>query len=260
MSQTTATWGSATSIGLVRANNEDAVLADFPVFIVADGMGGAAAGEVASALASAAFRELGGADELSVATVSQAIELANRSVVEAAASIQGWAGMGTTLVGLALVREGDRDAWFAFNVGDSRLYRFYEGELAQVTKDHSEVQALIDRGVISAEEARSNPHRHVITRVVGIDSTVEPDCWMMPPVAGERFLICSDGLTGDVDDDGIAAVLASEPDPSAAAARLVETAVGSGGRDNITVVVVDVVSAGDGAAVTAAGPEAATGR
>jgi serine/threonine protein phosphatase PrpC len=268
MSATVTNWGSATSTGLVRRNNEDVVFADFPVFVVADGMGGAAAGEVAAALASEAFHQLAGV-ELSVDDVSQAIGRANQSVVDTARAREECAGMGTTLVGLALVNNGETDVWFAFNVGDSRLYRYFEGALQQVSTDHTEVQVLVDRGLISAEEARSNPHRHVITRVIGVDTTVQPDIWLLTPVAGERFVICSDGLTGDVEDDRIAGVLATETDATGAAQRLVEIAVAAGGHDNVSVVVVDVLSVagaddaatadgeGDGAVVDG---EGATGR
>jgi serine/threonine protein phosphatase PrpC len=245
MTRTVANWGVATNPGLVRSNNEDSVFAEFPVFVVADGMGGTAGGEVASALASDEFRPLAASPHLTIDEISRTIERANRAVVETAESVSGLAGMGTTLVGLALVEDKAESRWLAFNVGDSRLYRFAAGVLTQVTRDHTEVQFLIDRGAIPPEAARTHPHRHVITRAIGADSTVEPDYWLLPPEAGERFLICSDGLTADVDDEGIAAVLREEPDPKAAATRLVERAVALGGHDNISAVVVDTMDAGD---------------
>jgi PPM family protein phosphatase len=245
MARPVANWGVATNPGRVRANNEDSIFAEFPVFVVADGMGGQAGGEVASNLASEEFRALGGSPQLTIDEVSRTIERANRAVVETAESVSGLAGMGTTLVGLALVEDKAQPRWLAFNVGDSRLYRFAGGVLTQVTTDHTEVQFLIDRGAIPPEAARTHPHRHVITRAIGAERTVEPDYWLLAPEPGERFLICSDGLTADVDDEGIAAVLGAEPDPTVAATRLVEKAVDAGGHDNISAVVVDLVAGGD---------------
>ncbi len=241
MDRSATRWGVATSPGLVRTNNEDSVFAEFPVFVVADGMGGQAAGEVASALVSRQFRELAGAGQLTVDSVSEAIEQANHAVIDAARDAEDLAGMGTTLVGLVLVYDDGSPLWLAFNVGDSRLYRFFDGTLVQVSTDHSEVQLLVDAGAISPTQARSHPHRNVITRAIGGSSPAEPDFWLLPPVPGERFLICSDGLTGEVDDATVASVLAAEDDPKIAATRLVEKAMESGGRDNISVVVVEVL-------------------
>jgi PPM family protein phosphatase len=239
MARMVATWGVATNPGLVRSNNEDAVFAEFPVFVVADGMGGQAGGEVASSLVSEAFRSLAAAPLLTVDDVREAIERANDAVVDAATSTDGLAGMGTTLVGLALVSVEDRPSWLAFNIGDSRCYRFSGGALTQVTTDHSEVQILVDQGAITPEAARSHPHRNVITRAIGAGHVVEPDFFLLTPEPGERFLVCSDGLTVDVEDGTIASVLETEPDPQAAAARLVDLAVAGGGHDNVTVLVVD---------------------
>jgi serine/threonine protein phosphatase PrpC len=258
MARTVANWGAATNPGLVRSNNEDSVFAQFPVFVVADGMGGTAGGEVASALASEEFRALAASPHLTIDEVSRTIERANRAVVETAESVSGLAGMGTTLVGLALVEDKAESRWLAFNVGDSRIYRFAADVLTQVTTDHTEVQFLIDRGAIPPEAARTHPHRHVITRAIGTEPTVEPDYWLLPPEPGERFLICSDGLTADVDDAGIAAVLRAEADPTVAATRLVERAVASGGHDNISAVVVDVMGVDEADDVDTMRPEELT--
>lgn len=241
MAGTIANWGVATHPGLVRPNNEDAVFAELPVFVVADGMGGQAGGEVAAQLASEVFRSLASSARLSFDDVRATIERANEAVVDAATSTRGLAGMGTTLVGLALVYVEDEPHWLAFNIGDSRCYRFFEGELTQVTTDHSEVQMLVEQGAITPEAARSHPHRNVITRAIGAAHTVDPDFFLLVPAPGERFLVCSDGLTVDVEDDAIAAVLRTEPDPQAAAGRLVDLAVAGGGHDNVTVLVVDTV-------------------
>ncbi len=233
-------WGSASDVGLIRSHNEDSVLAQFPVFVVADGMGGHAAGEVASGLASGAFRSLTEIGELSIPQVSSAIARANEAIVIAAGGADELEGMGTTLVGMALVEDKDQDLWLAFNIGDSRLYRMFEDDFERITTDHSEVQELVEEGTISSEDARHHAHRNVITRALGVETTVEPDYWLLPPVRGERFLLCSDGLTSELEDSDIEALLRSEASPSVAATRLVELAVTAGGRDNVTVVVVDV--------------------
>lgn len=238
-------WGSASDVGLARSHNEDSLLADFPVFLVADGMGGHAAGEVASRLASSEFRTLTGAGSLTIEQVSTAIERANHSIVDAARGNSELEGMGTTLVGMALVEDHNQELWLAFNIGDSRLYRMFESDLELVTTDHSEVQELIEEGAISVGDARHHSHRNVITRALGIDASAEPDFWLLPPVPGERFLLCSDGLTNEVDDQEIALLLAAEENPSVAATRLVEKAVSCGGRDNVSVIVIDVTGAGD---------------
>lgn len=233
-------WGSATDAGLVRDHNEDSFLAQFPVFLVADGMGGRAAGEVASGLTSIRFRELAGSNEITVDEVGRALVEANERVLDQSGQVEQLEGMGTTAVGLVHVLDRDQGLWFIFNVGDSRLYRWFDGSLQQVTTDHTEVQELIELGSITSEEAKVHPLRHVITRAIGTDESVDPDIWLLPPVPGERFLLCSDGLTGEVSDADIGEVLSTERDPTTAAIRLVERAVAAGGHDNITVVVVDV--------------------
>ena len=235
-----ASWGSATDVGLVRQHNEDDYLAQFPVFLVADGMGGRAAGEVASGLTSVRFRDLATSGQITVDAVSRALQESNNQVFERADQSEELKGMGTTAVGLVYVEDRSQEIWLVFNVGDSRLYRWYQGSLVQVTTDHTEVQELVDMGSITADEAKSHPLRHVITRAVGTDPSVEPDIWLLPPVPGERFLLCSDGLTGEVADEEIALVLSTENDPTMAATRLVEKAIAAGGHDNVTVVVIDV--------------------
>jgi serine/threonine protein phosphatase PrpC len=235
-----AAWGVATSPGLVRMKNEDSIFAEYPVFVVADGVGGQAAGDVASLLVVDEFRALAAQEAITRDDVSRTIERANRSVVEAAYEA-GFGGMGSTLVGIVLVDDERGSRWLAFNVGDSRLYRLFGGVLHQVTRDHSEVQFLVDEGAISPEAARSHPHRNVITRAIGAAPGVEPDYWLLVPAPGERFLVCSDGLTNELSDDAIAELLRAEADVSLAANLLVEGAVASGGHDNVSVVVVDVL-------------------
>ncbi len=211
------------------------MLAEPPVFVVADGMGGRAAGEEASRLAVAAFDRFAGGPEPAAEDVLAAIDQAN-TAIRAAGREPGFAGMGTTLVGLALVAGG---RWLAFNVGDSRLYRLADEELAQVSVDHSEVQELVRAGLLSADERRGHPRGHLITRALGVTRTVLVDSWPLDRVPGERFLLCSDGLSDELPDDEIGGLLATG-EPADAAARLVRAAIDAGGRDNVSVVVVDM--------------------
>ena len=148
--------------------------------------------------------------------------------------------MGTTVVGLIAVEQLGAPYWLAFNIGDSRLYRLWDGDLSQISVDHSYVQELINSGRLSSDDARAHPERNVVTRALGQGEDIEPDFWMMPPEPGERFLLCSDGLSGDVERARIRDVLLAAEDPADAAADLVAAALSAGGRDNITVVVVDV--------------------
>lgn len=236
-------YGFATDRGLRRPLNEDALLADRHLFAVADGMGGHEAGEVASGICVATLAE--GQDaahgELTAADLQQCMQAADLAIRRAAGSRAG-----TTLTGAALVREAGVPYWLVFNVGDSRTYLLSRGRLAQVTVDHSEVQELVDQGRITPEEAIFHPRRHVITRALGTGEDSEADFWLLPVRAADRLLICSDGLTGEVRDEDIAEVLTRHAAPQDAVDELVQAALKSGGRDNITVVVVDVVPLHDG--------------
>ena len=236
--------GAATDTGRVRDHNEDSALAEGGIFLVADGMGGHAAGEVASGIVVATMRELVGRAELTSDDVTRQLVRANEGILGAVRSHPEQKGMGTTAAGLALVTAGGADHWAIFNVGDSRVYRSIDGTLTQVTIDHSEVQELTDAGVITAAEARVHPARNVVTRSLGTDYAYQPDMWVLPPYAGERFVICSDGLTNEVDDDGMREILQANPDPQAASEELVRAAVEAGGRDNVTVVVVNLDGGG----------------
>ena len=232
-------WGSATDTGRVRQGNEDALLTVDGLFAVADGMGGHQAGEVASHLAletlEAAFTSAG------TDALVAAVEQANLAVVERSADDIELAGMGTTLCALALVDVSGRDAMAVVNVGDSRLYLLSDGELAQITEDHSLVATLQRQGRITADEAAVHPQRNILTRALGIDGTVLVDSWEIIPVVGDRYLLCSDGLFNEVDESRIAATLRRLADPTEAARELVRLANESAGRDNITCVVVDVL-------------------
>lgn len=229
-------FGAASNVGAVRELNEDAMLAEPPVFVVADGMGGHAHGEVASGLVVERLRSLAGAEELTVEEVVAVVDGLNAVVQDAAGGSRELGGMGTTAVGLVWVQHEGAPRWLGFNVGDSRLYRFADGALQQVSVDHSLVQELLDAGEITAADIPNHPQRSVITRVLGTAGPVQPDYWELP--VGERYLLCSDGLTTEVEDSDIAAVLGEHKDPQAAADALVAAALEAGGHDNVTVVVV----------------------
>lgn len=237
-------WGVATDTGLVRAQNEDCVLAEPPIFAVADGMGGHVAGDIASAMTIAALRVLAGRPRVSPDEVVVTIRAANAAVLEKSAESVALRGMGTTVVGLALL-DDETPEFLAFNVGDSRLYRFAGGELTQLSHDHSEAQELVDEGVISESEAMVSAARHVLTRAIGTETDLHIDTWPVHATAGDRFLICSDGLTGELDDEEIARAISEEAAPSEAANRLVAEALAAGGHDNVSVIVLEVVGSGD---------------
>jgi protein phosphatase len=226
----------------MRKNNEDSYLSAKPVAAVADGMGGHSAGEVASAIAIeelAALGERGPWENETAATddLKQAILRANRRIREMAASDRKLNGMGTTLV--ALLQDGDMV--HVANVGDSRGYLLRQGELSQVTVDHSLVQELVDDGRLSPEDAERHPQRSVITRALGIDPEVEFDLFTYKLQVGDRLLLCSDGLSDVVEPTQIRNVLLRVRSPQKAARQLVTVANEQGGPDNITVIVVEAV-------------------
>ena len=239
--------GASTAVGHHRSLNEDSYLSGDRVWVVADGMGGHAAGDVASRLAVESLRELDAADDLKPAQVSAAVGRANAAIVEYGVEHpQAW-GMGTTVTGLVEVSVGGVRHWAVFNVGDSRVYRYAGGSLQRATVDHSEVEELVAEGLIDAEQARTHPARHIITRSVGMRPAPSVDLWVLPQTPGERFLLCSDGLNSELDDDRIAALLADHTEPQAAAEALVAGVLTGEARDNVTALVVDVVGAEDGA-------------
>ncbi|MEO7371973.1 MAG: Stp1/IreP family PP2C-type Ser/Thr phosphatase [Ilumatobacteraceae bacterium] len=236
-------WGAATDVGLVRAGNEDSFVAEPMVFGVADGMGGHQAGEVASELAARIIRDRLGTGASNVGVVVASVVEANASIYQAAHASVDHHGMGTTLTALVVLRADESNvARFALiNVGDSRTYLLRNGDLHRATVDHSYVQELVNTGHISEDEARTHPRRNIVTRALGIEPTVRVDTWLVPMVHGDRFILCSDGLVDEVHDDEIAAIAVATGDPQAAAEQLVAKANANGGRDNVTVVVVDVL-------------------
>ncbi|MGH9132323.1 MAG: Stp1/IreP family PP2C-type Ser/Thr phosphatase, partial [Ilumatobacteraceae bacterium] len=235
-------WGSATDSGQLRPQNEDQHLATPALFVVADGMGGHQAGEIASQLAIERLQSRLSSDGSTMSDVVSAIGDANGDIYRAAIANPDQQGMGTTVTSLAVVSDPTEGEVFALaNVGDSRTYLVRHGKLRQLTIDHSYVQELVAEGHISRDEARSHPRRNIVTRALGIESAVRVDSWTMPIVRGDRFVLCSDGLVDEVLDDEIARVLIDTQDPQRAADELVRVANANGGHDNITVVVVDVL-------------------
>ena len=244
--------GVASDKGRVRASNQDSyiVLPDRGLYVVADGMGGAEGGEVASRLAIQTLEAT--YEEPTADALAEALARANDRIFQTAKE-SGLRGMGTTAVALAVVTDTDDDAaapddsrpsgrrLVIANVGDSRAYLFRDGGLTQLTDDHSIVGELLRDGRITAQEAEAHPQRNIITRVLGVYAEVTPDLSPVDPVRGDRYLLCSDGLFNEVGTGRIAAVLRRLSDPGEAAAELVRVANEGGGRDNITVMVIDVV-------------------
>jgi protein phosphatase len=234
-------YASATDPGLVRSQNEDALLAAPNVFVVADGMGGHAAGEVAAALAVEQFTPLAGRSDLTEGDVRSAIARAHQSVLTDAAADETHAGMATTATGLCLARAAAGEpVWVVFNVGDSRVYRLRADVLEQLTTDHTEVEELRAAGHLADADARNYPRRNVVTRSIGTGPAPEPDIRSLPAAAGDRFVACSDGLTSEVSDEQIATLLTEHRRPQDAADALVAAALDNGGADNVSVIVVDV--------------------
>ena len=237
-------FSARSDVGSVRKINEDSVLVQSPVFLVADGMGGHAQGEVASQTVLRVFDEHIARDLPSTPErILDAIHSSNDAVRDlSTADDFGTAVSGTTLAGIAFVDAGDDVGyhWMAFNVGDSRVYTWTEGVLTQLSVDHSAVQELVDAGLISIAEAENHPERNVITRAIGADEFVDADVWLLPARGEQSFLICSDGLTKELDDAAIARVLAMDIRSDAAgrsvAEVLVDEAIDHGGRDNVSVV------------------------
>lgn len=230
--------GAATDVGRVRDHNEDSLLVTASVFAVADGMGGHAAGEVASRIVTETLEELAERDRIVPDDIVAALALANTRLLESAARHPEQTGMGTTATGLSVVSAGGSDHWAVFNVGDSRVYRLVDAELNLVTVDHSEVQEMIDAGLLTAEQAARHPLRNIVTRSLGTEVTPVPDLWVFPPSPGERFVICSDGLSNELSREEIRRVVVEVDDPQQAAVALVAAAVEAGGRDNVTTIVV----------------------
>lgn len=239
MPQVELTWGMATHIGQ-REEQQDRCLAVPPLFVVADGMGGHAAGAAASEAAVTRLASIAGGMTVDVGAVQEALDEADEEIRNLGGPGSPPLGAGTTVAGVALTQNGDGVLWAAFHIGDSRIYRWSPDSWERISTDHSLVQELLDGGNISADEIADHPMRHIITRALGVGSGSEADFTLLPVEGSERFLICSDGLTGELDDARLGELMSADAGPDVVAGRLVDEAVAAGARDNVTVVVVQV--------------------
>ncbi|MCY4036064.1 MAG: protein phosphatase 2C domain-containing protein [bacterium] len=247
----------ATDRGRRREINEDSVLAEEGLFAVADGLGGHQGGEVASALAvetlAAQIQQARTQDRRhrfarrpqrascpTIEDLLRAVDRANEEILAKSATSPELAGMGTTLCALAVVTHEHHPALAVVNVGDSRVYRCDDLGFRQITEDHTVVQEMVKAGILDWDEAESHSYRHHLSRALGIKSRVVVDDWTLAAVRGHRYLLCSDGLTNEVDDRDIHAILLNCESPAQAVGALVSRALQNGGSDNVTVVVVDV--------------------
>jgi protein phosphatase len=244
--------GVATDIGRVRERNEDSFLVDPPLYAIADGMGGARGGAVASGMALEKVEELSREGKL---TLAELVRAANRAVFERSVSDRSVSGMGTTLTAATVDDEGAHLA----HVGDSRAYLLRAGAFRQLTSDHTLVNRMLRAGEISPQEADVHPQRNVLTRSVGTEPEVDVDELDVPLIDGDRLLLCSDGLTNMVTESQIQAILESTPNPQETAERLIKAANRAGGIDNITVVILDLHDEEEGAQ-GASGAESSGGR
>ena len=227
-------FGSRTDIGCVRKHNEDSLVVSPPLYAVADGMGGHAAGEIASEIAVNTLAEYA-PNSLDAEALGNAVIEANKEVIAASHDGRGREGMGTTMT--AAMLEGER--LVIAQVGDSRAYLLHKGELQQLTRDHSLMADMIEAGQLTEEEARTHPNRSVITRALGSDSNMQADLYEINVETNDRLLLCSDGLSGMLTDDEIKDVLVRIGDAQRCANMLVNKAIAAGGHDNVTVIVVD---------------------
>lgn len=231
---------AGTHVGLIRPQNEDSHLCAHPLYVVADGLGGHAAGEVASALVVERLSEVSIEADTSVEQAQQrlaeAVRDANRRIHQSAANDPEHAGMGTTVTAAVAVD----DALCFAHVGDSRGYLLRDGQLSQITEDHTPVQRAVKAGVISAEEALNHPSRHVLAQAVGLDVDVEVDSPTVELRPGDRVVLCTDGMTDPIPDGDIPGLLADHSSPREAVDGLITAALHRGGPDNVTIVVIDV--------------------
>jgi len=234
-------WAEASDRGRRREVNQDALMTEYPLFVVADGMGGHIGGEIASSKTVERLRAV--AEDGTV--TAKAIEKALAKAVKDIAGHPGATddGTGTTVTGVFLDETAGDPHWVTLNIGDSRVYLMRDGDLDQITTDHSVVQELVAAGRLSPEEAEHHPYGNVITRAVGPTDSVVPDYVRLDLVDGDRFVVCSDGLTKELTDYGIQHFLAEHDDPAEAVEAMLSAALENGGRDNITIVVLNVAVA-----------------
>jgi len=240
-------WAAVTDTGRRREVNQDAMFAEYPLFVVADGMGGHVGGEIASASTIDRLRAVADSGTVNPKTIEKALARAVKDIASHPDATDD--GTGTTVTGVFLDTTGDAAHWVTLNIGDSRVYLVRDGAIVQITTDHSVVQELVAAGRLSPEEAENHPYGNVITRAVGPSDGVTPDYVRLDVLEGDRFVICSDGLTKELTDYGIRHFLDENADPADAASAMLEAALENGGRDNITIIVLDVGHpAGDSAA------------
>ena len=232
-------WGARSDVGCVRPHNEDSYLVQSPLFCVCDGMGGHAAGEVASSIAVETIAKTA-PQSVDAARLAAAVEAANAAVIEAALNGLGKPGMGCT----ATCAYIENDTLAIAHVGDSRAYLLHEGTLIRVTRDHSYVEELVDAGEITADEARIHPNRSVITRALGSDPAMYADHFTLHIEEGDRLILCSDGLSSMIPDSDIENIATQSSTAQICVDNLVDAALAAGGHDNVTVVVVDLVDDG----------------
>lgn len=234
-------WSARTDIGLIRKVNEDSLVADYPLFAVCDGMGGHAAGDIASAIVVNELNELVGDTPVTPQLIyQQLVKAENR--IDSLGGEASVTGAGTTVTGVSLLVSEEQPFWFVFNIGDSRVYRLHEGEFDQISIDHSLVQEMIDNGYLHPDDAEDHPDSNVITRAIGFNADPLPDGWKIPASVGERYLICSDGLTKELGAIEIAKILKRSNTCQDAATALVQGALNKAGRDNVTVIVLETLA------------------
>jgi serine/threonine protein phosphatase PrpC len=237
-------WAAMTDVGHRRAANEDSFIASPPIFAIADGMGGHLAGDRASAAVVSRLAEVRSGDFVEPEVVEEALERATDDIEIISDGSE--LGVGTTVTGAVLTMHAGVPHFAIFNIGDSRVYLFDRDELAQVTVDHSLVEQLVEAGVITRAQAHNHPEGNVITRAVGFQSQPTPDFWLLPVTPALRLLICSDGLTGELDDERISLTMAAGLSAQETASALLDAALDAGGRDNVSVIVIDVIAAPHG--------------
>ena len=239
MPQVQLSWGSATHIGQ-REENQDRFLAVPPVFAVADGMGGHAAGAEAAQKAVDCLSKTIGQPTLTVQALQDAVRAADESIRALGQADASMVGAGTTVAGVALVEDAGELRWAVFHIGDSRVYAWTPDSWRQATVDHSLVQVLIESGHVAPENAATHPQRNIVTRALGVGAGGDADVTMLPLEVGQRFLVCSDGLSNEVTDERLTELMGSDSPPDAIAQQMVTEAVANGGRDNIAAVILRV--------------------
>jgi PPM family protein phosphatase len=232
-------WSARTDVGRRRKANEDSYIARSPIFAVADGMGGHLSGDLASAAVVQRLDEATHGHFMDPSAVTAALDRATTDIAEIAGDSE--LGVGTTVTGATLTLVDGVPHFAVFNVGDSRVYAFDSDGFRQVSIDHSLVQELLDSGKISKEQSLKHPDGNIITRAIGFNEKPIPDVFFVPAQPGLRLVMCSDGLTGELDDDRIRLNLAAGLSTSETASALLDAALSSGARDNVTVIVVDVL-------------------